>query len=113
MCESYPRYDPFTSASAILQNKTFNITYGTGAVLGSYFSDDVQIGSAQARKQSFGVAAASFDYEMGLFGAGLSQRSDPPTVLETLVAQGQISGNASSVDLRSKNKTGELGRIPR
>jgi hypothetical protein len=106
-CFAQPRYDPLKSSTAYIQNQSFNITYGTGSVLGPYFTDDIRIGSAVAKNALFGgVAAASMDLEGGVFGIGARPKGFPPTVVDTLAAQGQIGGYSYSIDLKSINKTG-------
>lgn len=106
-CLKQPRYDPFTSNTAKIQNQALNLTYGRGSILGSYFTDDIRIGSVVAESATFGVAAASTEHEVGIFGAGKSPEGYPPTVLETLVSQGKINSHAFSVDLKSINETGQ------
>jgi hypothetical protein len=58
--------------------------------LGLYFTDGIRIGSAVAKNALFGVAAASMDLEGGVFGIGARPKGFPPTVVDTLAAQGQI-----------------------
>jgi hypothetical protein len=82
-CSAQPRYDPLRSSPAHIQNQSFNITYGTGSVLGPYFTDDIRIGSAVVKNAIFGVAIASMDLKGGVFGIGARPKGFPPTVIDT------------------------------
>jgi hypothetical protein len=106
-CLKQPRYDPFSSNTAAMYDKCFNFTYGSGHVLGSYFKDDVKVGSAVAKNAMFGVAVASDGFPAGILGAGIRASNGPPTLIEALAAQGQINSYAFSVNYGSKNETGK------
>jgi hypothetical protein len=108
LCLSYPRYNPLTSTTAKILDQSINDTYGQGGVLGTYFTDEIRVGSVVAKNQSFGVAAISFNFETGIFGAGKRPEGYPSTFIETLAAQGQINSYAFSLDLQSINNTGKL-----
>jgi hypothetical protein len=116
VCLAHARYNPFTSTTSNITTRSLNNTYGTGGVLGSYFADDFKMGSIVAKDLHFGVAASSFDLEIGILGAG--QRpvkipdQYPPTFIETLAAQGKINRYAFSLDLRSKGETGKFPFAP-
>jgi hypothetical protein len=110
-CFVQPRYDPFASSTANIQNQSFKMTYGTGSVMGSYFTDDVRIGSGVAESAFFGVAVASFDFNGGIFGIGARPEGYPPTVVDTLAAQGKLGSYSYSIDLKSIHQTGNLASI--
>lgn len=107
-CFSHPRYNPFASITAKMQEKIFNNTYSTGSVLATYFTDDFRIGSIVANDAIFGVAVASSNFEAGIFGIGARPTGYPPTVVETLTSQGKIGSFAYSMDIKSVNETGML-----
>jgi hypothetical protein len=69
-CFAQPRYDPFSSSTANMQNQSFKNTYGTGVVKGPYFTNDIRIGSVVAKSALFGVVVASYDLNGGIFGIG-------------------------------------------
>jgi hypothetical protein len=89
-----------------VQNLSVNDTYGTGGVLGTYFTDDITIGSVVARGAMFGVAVATFDIGAGMLGIGARPKGYPPTVMELLALQNQIGSQVYSIDLKSVNETG-------
>jgi hypothetical protein len=105
-CYTRPRYNPFTSTTAVVQNLHVNNTYGTGGVLGTYFADDITIGSVVAKDAACGVAAATFDIGAGILGIGARPEGYPPTVIKILALQDQISSQTYSIDLKSVNDTG-------
>jgi len=107
-CFKRPRYNPFTSTTAHIRDQSFNNTYGTGSILGSYFTDNIKIGSLVAKNALFGVAAATRDIEAGILGVGAKPDGYPETVMETLTSQGQIKSHVYSIDLKSINETGTL-----
>lgn len=43
VCNKLPRYDPTKSSTAVDQDGTFDISYGTGDVEGEYWKDTVNI----------------------------------------------------------------------
>jgi hypothetical protein len=106
-CFKQPRYNPFTSQTSQIQGRSFNLTYGLGGVVGSYFTDDFKIGSAVANKATFGVAVTSRDTEAAILGAGGSRLEYPPKIIGTLAAQGHINSYAFSVDLKPLNQMSE------
>jgi hypothetical protein len=86
-CYTRRRYNPSTSATSVVQNLSVNNTYGTGGIIGTYFTDDITIGSVVARGAMFGVAVATFDIGAGMFGIGARPEGYPPTVIELLALQ--------------------------
>ena len=85
-CLAQGRYNPFTSNTANILDKSFNLTYGGPRVMGTYFSDDITIGTATATNQHFGVIAASIGADSGLFGAGRAPNGSAPSIIHSLVA---------------------------
>lgn len=110
-CFARPRYDLSSSNTAKVQDRTLNVTYDTGDVFGTYVKDDIRIGSLLAKHALFGVAAASSERVAGILGLGASLHEDPPTIIDTLVAQGQIASRTYSIDLGSSNETGMSSTI--
>lgn len=106
-CFKLPRYNPVTSKTSRIQDRALNMTYGLGGVLGSYFNDEFKIGSIVACNATFGVAVTSWDLEAGVFGARARASYAPPTIIETLAAQGQMNSYVFSVDLKPLDQSGE------
>jgi hypothetical protein len=89
-----------------LQNLYVNNTYGTGGILGTYFTDDITINSVVAKDATFGVAAATLDIAAGILGIGTRPEGYPSTLMELLASQDKIGSQAYSIDLKSVNETG-------
>lgn len=50
----------------------------------------------------------SQDTEAGIFGAGGRDPEYPPTIIETLAAQGQINSYVFTVNLKPLNSSGKM-----
>ncbi|GJJ05817.1 hypothetical protein Clacol_000004 [Clathrus columnatus] len=86
-----------SSSSFVASQQPFNVTYGTGNVVGNLVEDNVVLAGLSLPSHPFGVAnvessnfaQASFDGLMGLAQSGLSQQK-LPTPVESLAAAGVI-----------------------
>lgn len=63
ICESQGKYYPNWSSSSTYVGGDFSVTYGTGAVRGSYWADDMSIASTCVCETSFSVCWSSIDKE--------------------------------------------------
>ncbi|KAH9875347.1 hypothetical protein J1614_004839 [Plenodomus biglobosus] len=104
-CLDRPRYNAFTSTSSDFAGGSFSLSFSAGEshVSGTYVDDDMHIGSAAIKAKHIGLAATSRNFETGLFGAGRSAVGDAPSIIEQMVAQGEISNYAFSLDLGPLN----------
>ncbi|KAF1999133.1 acid protease [Amniculicola lignicola CBS 123094] len=110
LCYSNPRYNALSSNSSKILDEALNITYGSGATLGVFFEDDVELGNAVVKSQQFGVATYSETASVGILGGqpGIYANRTHKTFVESLVEQKQVRSGAYSVDLRSRDETGAV-----
>lgn len=119
-CAGHTRYRPASSSTAVEIHKTFSLAYGSGAVRGEQYSDDIVIAGLTAAKQRLGAATAyssSFsasnfppDGLMGMAYQTISAYNAPP-VFQTLVAQGQVSNPVFSFKLAKSGSELLLGGV--
>jgi hypothetical protein len=126
-CNTVPRYDPSTSSTAVDQDATFEIQYGTGDVDGEYYKDNVGVGGkllsvtkyfkansiivgVSITGQRFGVADTSSFTVMGLLGVGLGygfgyegidEYYDYYNVIDRLFVEGFTQSRAFGLNLGS------------
>lgn len=87
--------------------KKFSVSYGSGDVSGTEYTDTVSLGGVTVSKQSIGVASSSDGFEGvdGIIGFGpedltedtVSGSSEIPTFLNNLASQGTISSQILGV----------------
>jgi len=104
-CNSIPRYVPGTSSKNL--NTPFVIHYGKGDTTGTYYTDDISIGSGSLKAQQFGVATRSVDLPFGILGVGPDTiLFNYPSLLRNLATQKQINSAAFSLDLHNPSSPG-------
>ncbi|VBB80614.1 Putative protein of unknown function [Podospora comata] len=101
LCQTFGNYFPSKSNSAMHIGGNFAVTYGTGAVRGSYWSDVMSIAMLQIPQVQFAVAADSNYTFAGILGLGYAYPySIPyPSVLNLMVSQKMISAPVFSLGL--------------
>lgn len=101
LCQTFGNYFPSKSNSAMHIGGNFAVTYGTGAVRGSYWSDVMSIAMLQIPHVQFAVAADSNYTFAGILGLGYAYPySIPyPSVLNLMVSQKMISAPIFSLGL--------------
>ncbi|KAK0672186.1 aspartic peptidase domain-containing protein [Cercophora samala] len=101
LCQTFGNYFPSKSNSAMHIGGNFAVTYGTGAVRGSYWSDVMSIAMFQIPQVQFAVAADSNYTFAGILGLGYAYPySIPyPSVLNLMVSQKMISAPIFSLGL--------------
>ncbi|KAK0705788.1 aspartic peptidase domain-containing protein [Apiosordaria backusii] len=101
LCQTFGNYFPSKSNSAMHIGGNFAVTYGTGAVRGSYWSDVMSIAMFQIPQVQFAVAADSNYTFAGILGLGYTYpHTIPyPSVLNLMVSQKMISAPIFSLGL--------------
>ncbi|KAK3385561.1 aspartic peptidase domain-containing protein [Podospora didyma] len=101
LCQSYGNYYPAKSNSSYYVGGDFAVTYGTGAVKGSYWSDIMNIAMFQIPQVQFAVASDSNYTFSGILGLGYSYpySINYPSVLDLMVSQKLISAPIFSLGL--------------
>ncbi|KAK3997748.1 Candidapepsin-1 [Cladorrhinum sp. PSN332] len=116
LCQTYGAYFPSKSNSSLHIGGSFAVTYGTGAVRGSYYSDVLSIASLTFSKipgVQFAVASDSNYTFMGILGLGHNSVGvgannagadgvgvdGYPTVLNLMVSRGMINAPIFSLGL--------------
>ncbi|KAK4161711.1 Candidapepsin-1 [Cladorrhinum sp. PSN259] len=101
LCQSYGAYFPSKSNSATHIGGDFSVTYGTGAVRGSYWSDVMSIAMFQIPAVQFAVADDSNYTFAGILGLGYAYgySVEYPTVLNLMVSWGMINAPIFSLGL--------------
>jgi hypothetical protein len=106
-CNSLPRYDPTTSSTSVNLGTPFVIHYGKGDTQGTYYTDDIKIGTGSLDNQQFGVASESVDIQAGILGVGPhTPLFNYPSLVENLAAQKQINSVAFGLDLHNPSTPG-------
>ena len=107
-----------SSSSFVDTNQTFNVTYGTGAVVGDIIQDTLVVAGLQLSDHTFGVASqetdeftgASFDGLMGLAQSSLS-RQRTLTPVESLAKAGLIPAAITSYKISRLSDNKNDGEI--
>ncbi|KAM7187729.1 Candidapepsin-1 [Naviculisporaceae sp. PSN 640] len=101
LCKSYGNYYPNKSNSSYYVGGDFAVTYGTGAVRGSYWSDIMGIAMFQIPSVQFAVASDSNYTFSGILGLGYSYpySISYPSILQLMVSQKLISAPIFSLGL--------------
>ncbi|KAL2166995.1 hypothetical protein VTG60DRAFT_1889 [Thermothelomyces hinnuleus] len=101
ICKSQGVYYPSRSSSSGYVGGDFSITYGTGAVRGTYWSDDMSIAMFRIPQVQFAVAEESSYMFSGILGLGYAYpfTVQYPTVLNLMVSQNMISAPIFSLGL--------------
>ncbi|KAM7214966.1 hypothetical protein V8F06_009643 [Rhypophila decipiens] len=101
LCRSYGNYYPNKSNSSNYVGGDFAVTYGTGAVKGSYWSDIMGIAMFQIPGVQFAVADDSNYTFSGILGLGYSYpySISYPSILQLMVSQKMISAPIFSLGL--------------
>ncbi|KAI9570735.1 aspartic peptidase domain-containing protein [Boletus coccyginus] len=120
-CDGHTRYDPNASSSAVDLHQSFALTYGDGStVAGELYADTVGIAGFVAKNQTIGAAShyttafqiAKFapDGLMGMAFATISVFQANP-VIQTLIAEGQLSDPVFAFKLASPGSELRIGGI--
>ncbi|KAK3689153.1 aspartic peptidase domain-containing protein, partial [Podospora appendiculata] len=101
LCQSYGNYYPTKSNSSFFVGGDFAITYGTGAVKGSYYSDIMSVAMFQIPSVQFAVASDSNYTFAGILGLGYSYpySINYPSLLNLMVSAKMISAPIFSIGL--------------
>ncbi|KAH6845822.1 aspartic peptidase domain-containing protein [Chaetomium sp. MPI-CAGE-AT-0009] len=93
ICQSHGNYYPDESSSSMYVGGKFAVTYGTGAVRGSYWSDKMSVAMLEIPQVQFAVADDSNYTFSGILGLGYSYpySINYPSVLTLMVSQDMIS----------------------
>ncbi|KAJ2984885.1 hypothetical protein NUW58_g5823 [Xylaria curta] len=121
-CKAFGHYDPALSSTSQKLDKGFGIKYGSGQVMGAYYTDDIYISGSigvrilswevgsRIKGQQFGVANTSEVVWFGIMGLGHGQGNgfiDYPLVIDSLAAQGLTNTKLFSMDLGKQIMHGE------
>ncbi|KAH0830153.1 acid protease [Lanmaoa asiatica] len=120
-CDGHTPYNPNASSSAVDLGRNFSIAYGDGStVAGDQYIDTVTIAGFVAKNQTIGAASqystgfqtANFapDGLMGMAFAGISLFPANP-VVQTLIAEGQLSDPVFAFKLASSGSELRIGGI--
>ncbi|KAL2146353.1 hypothetical protein VTI28DRAFT_4378 [Corynascus sepedonium] len=101
ICESQGKYYPNWSSSSTYVGGDFSVTYGTGAVRGSYWADDMSIAMFEIPHVQFAVAEDSNYTFSGILGLGYAYpyTIKYPSVLDLMASQNMISAPIFSLGL--------------
>ncbi|KAH8666422.1 aspartic peptidase domain-containing protein [Xylariales sp. PMI_506] len=110
-CLEMGQYDPDSSSTFQNTSKPFRLGYGIGGVNGTYATDDITLlGTESSLKNvQFGVATASDQIGLGIFGVGWGANLDYPNFIDDLVLQNVTNLKAYSLalgtEISSKNQS--------
>ncbi|KAK4231904.1 Candidapepsin-1 [Podospora fimiseda] len=101
LCQSFGTYFPNKSNSSTHIGGNFAVTYGTGSVRGSYWSDVMSIAMFEIPSVQFAVASDSTYTFAGILGLGYAYgySIEYPTVLNLMVSRGMINAPIFSLGL--------------
>lgn len=106
-------FNPLASSTYQQTLTPFEITYGSGAVVGSVGTDTVSLGGLSVAKQYFGVVnicsqqfvQQSYSGILGFAFSSIAQTKQP-TVVENLIAEGKLSSKEFSFYLARGGASG-------
>ncbi|KAK0648347.1 aspartic peptidase domain-containing protein [Cercophora newfieldiana] len=101
ICKNHGNYYPNRSNSSMYVGGDFAVTYGTGAVKGSYWSDVMSVSMFRIPSVQFAVANDSNYTFSGILGLGYAYpySINYPSILNLMVSQNMISAPIFSVGL--------------
>lgn len=106
-CQAIGKYDPTTSSSSKVSNKSNELRYGIGSANITYVLDDINVPPSQRTMKGvqFGVAKTSKDQFAGILGIGHGQGVNTAykNFIDQLADQGITNTKAYSVALGSKS----------
>jgi len=134
-CGSHPKYDSSKSSSYVKNGSAFNIQYGSGPVSGFLSKDNVNVGTATVKSQTFAeitdVKGLGLAYKIGKFDGilGLAFQSISvdhiPPVFQSMIDQGLVdeplfafylaTGKDGSLDfggIEASHYTGDISYVP-
>lgn len=109
-CYLHKYFDSAKSSSYVKNGTHFNITYGSGAVVGYLGQDTTTVAGLTAKNSLFGqitklegisFIASKFDGILGMAWPAISVEHCP-LIFDLLYQQGQVSGNSFSFYLTKK-----------
>ncbi|KAH7390254.1 aspartic peptidase domain-containing protein [Cadophora sp. MPI-SDFR-AT-0126] len=103
ICQRYGRYRPEKSPTSRGLKQEMYLRYGSGAVLGEYYVDDLHLNGASIKAQQFGIATRSQGLDTGLMGLSFGNQvgTSYPNIVDQLAAQNITQSRAFSLDLGS------------
>ncbi|KAK0105737.1 hypothetical protein ONS95_004258 [Cadophora gregata] len=103
ICQRYGRYKPENSPTSRGLQQEMYLRYGSGAVLGEYYVDDLHLGETTIKAQQFGIATRSQGLDTGLMGLSFGDQigTSYPNIIDQLAAQNITQSRAFSLDLGS------------
>ncbi|PVH86199.1 acid protease [Cadophora sp. DSE1049] len=103
ICQRYGRYRPEKSPTSKGLKQEMYLRYGSGAVLGEYYVDDLHLDGASIKAQQFGIATRSQGLDTGLMGLSFGNQigTSYPNIVDQLAAQNITQSRAFSLDLGS------------
>ncbi|KAH9213840.1 aspartic peptidase domain-containing protein [Leptodontidium sp. 2 PMI_412] len=103
ICQRYGRYKPEKSPTSKGTKQEMYLRYGSGAVLGEYWVDDLHLDGASIKAQQFGIATRSQGLDTGLMGLSYGNQvgTSYPNIVDQLAAQNITQSRAFSLDLGS------------
>ncbi|KAF8548460.1 acid protease [Imleria badia] len=120
-CDGHTLYNPNASTSAVDLNRRFMLSYGDGStVSGELYADTVTIAGFVAANQTIGAASQySTDFQIanfapdGLMGMAFESLSvfQANPVVQTLIAEGQISDPVFAFNLASSGSELLIGGV--
>ncbi|KAJ7196213.1 aspartic peptidase domain-containing protein [Mycena pura] len=109
------KYSPGSTSTNT--RKSFSVSYGSGSVSGTEFTDTVAFGGLTVTKQSIGdgTTSSGFDGVDGIIGFGpvdlteetVSGSTTVPTVMDNLLSQGKISTEVLGVSFAPESGSDE------
>ncbi|KAL2125694.1 hypothetical protein VTJ04DRAFT_2059 [Mycothermus thermophilus] len=101
ICQSHGMYYPSRSRSSMFVGGGFAVTYGTGAVRGKYWADDINVAMFHVPRVQFAVADDSNYTFSGVLGLGYAypHTINYPSVLNLMVSNDMIMAPIFSVGL--------------
>ena len=101
-CDLHSKYDPSKSSTYKKDGRTFNVTYGSGGVAGTFVQDDVTLGGkvikdchfAQVTSESgMSFTMAKFDGIMGMGWPKISAGNETPVFMK-MYQQGLVGADS-------------------
>ncbi|PVH85072.1 acid protease [Cadophora sp. DSE1049] len=99
-CNSFPKYDPFTSSTALDAGYPFELAYGKGTASGEYLLDTVHVAGATITNLQFGWADTTTSMFAGILATSYGyELAGYYCLLDEMYVQGIINSRAFSLDL--------------
>ncbi|KAG4437437.1 hypothetical protein IFR05_007078 [Cadophora sp. M221] len=99
-CNSFPKYDPFTSSTALDAGYPFELAYGKGTASGEYLLDTFHVAGATITNLQFGWADTTASMFAGILATSYGyELAGYYCLLDEMYVQGIINSRAFSLDL--------------